>query len=196
MWKYFCKMKLILVLLISLFFLKCNSSSSYAKDRGNDFGDIGSISLDTSVGIELSISRVSAGIYRGRIITGCKFAKCYGADKVDDSSSTFLFFTNQRLKDEFYGKDHSIDSAYLFLRNKNYSIQTFNGDKERFTNYGRIKIRAGFIFGLSLEFNFLELADFVLGFVGLDFLDDDHNQYLEELIQKRKMRISKERKDK
>lgn len=179
-------MKLILFLFFISFFSQCKSSESNIKDRSNDSLEIVSFSFDSSFGAEINILGLSTGIYSGESIMGCYYSECF-RNSVNESSGTFLIFTSQTLKDD---KNFS-EEPYLFLRNKGYSIRGLNRDKIPLTYYGRIKVRAGFIFGFSFEFNFLELADFVLGFAGIDFLEDDYNQYIEELIQNRKRRLLK-----
>lgn len=174
-------MKNIFLSLICLLLFKCN----YLKDRCNDAGDIYSFSIDESVGAEVSLGKLTFGLFLGNSIVGCKYSECY-YETVDDSSETFKFFTYQRIG---YRQDSYKDSEgfpYLVFRNKLYSIDDHQRGKIPLTYYGRIKVRAGFSLGVSFEFNFLELADFALGFAGIDFLEDDYNQYIEELIQNRK----------
>lgn len=170
-------MKLILFILIFFLTNQCNSTKASVKDRRNDLGDIISFSFDESIGFELNAIGLSAGVYNGRSLNGCYYSSC-DFDSIAEYSSTFLVISGQKLKDDL----HLNGDNDFFLRNKKYSTYK----KIPLTYFGRIKVRAGFIFGLSLEFNFLELADFALGFAGIDFLEDDYNQYIEELIQNRK----------
>lgn len=183
-------MKIILFLIIFLFLFKGNFTEANLKDGCNDAGDIFSFYFDNSVGLEVSLGKLTFGLFGGNSIIGCKYSECDYLMS-NDYSSTFLIRSEQRVN---YSQDSYYDSKsfpYLVFRNKNYSIEDPQRGKLPLTYYGRIKVRAGFIFGFSFEFNFLELADFVLGFAGIDFLEDDYNQYIEELIQNRKRRLLK-----
>lgn len=173
-------MKLILFLLSILLLFQCQTTKSNFKDRTNDAGDIFSFSFDESIGFEINLIGLTGGIYTGQSSSGCYYSTCF-LKSINEFSSTFLIFSSQQLIDK---RDHH--ENYYFLRNKKYSIKKILLGKAPLTYYGRIKVRAGFFFGLSFEFNFLELADFALGFAGIDFLEDDYNQYIEELIQNRK----------
>ncbi len=175
-------MKIFYLIIISLL-INCSSvQKNFAGDRGNDFGDIASISLDKGLGIQISVGPLSSGIGINCVNTGYKYAKFLNSS---DYSETFILgYKNNQLfhSEDFVFTDSIPQDDYYILRNKTYR----SSDPFKKNLYGRIKIRAGLLFGATVEFNFYELFDFIVGFWGYDPLDDDWNTYYEKIIQAEK----------
>lgn len=179
-------MRILFVAICITLLTNCSTSQkNFAGDRGNDFGDIASLSYGVGFGFQISVSSISTGIGINATAFGFKHSDFFGTltfenKCVSDASGTFLFGykNNEGLHREEFGVcDHYIDS--YFLRNKAYKIR----DPFKKNLYGRVKIRAGIIIGATVEFNFYELYDFIVGFWGYDPLDDDWNIYYEKIIQ-------------
>jgi hypothetical protein len=160
--------------------LNCVSLKSYFQDRLNDTYDVFAFSIDRVgygvlplFGSKVDISIFSFGLYFGESILGCKYSKCYSNHEVNDSSQTFFIFSEEQFND--------LDSAYYISRNKtSLRRNSFFTEKSSPTEYGRVRLRFGFIFGISLEFNFIEAIDFAIGFFGIDILNDDYHEFIEK----------------
>lgn len=180
-------MKIFYLIIISLL-INCSSvQKNFAGDRGNDFGDIASISYGVGFGLQISVSSLSTGIGISATAFGYKHSNFLGTltrdNCVSDATGTFLFGykNNGGLHHEEFGVcDQYID--YYFLRNKAYAAD----DPFKKNLYGRVKISAALLIGATVEFNFYELFDFIVGFWGYDPLDDDWNTYYEKIIQAEK----------
>ena len=73
-------------------------------------------------------------------------------------------------------------------RKKTYT----KGGKLPLAEYGRISANAGAAYGLGFEFNFLEMGDFLTGFVGYDLLNDELTAKAMQKIRKENMLSSNE----
>lgn len=184
-------MKLYSVIIV-IFLFNCSSvQKNFVKDRGNDLGDIVSISYGVGFGLQISISSISAGIGVSATSFGFKYSDFLGTltqdNCVSDSTGTFLFGYENRKG--FHSEEFGFCKEYLdyyLLRNKAYKAT----DPFKKNLYGRIKINAALIVGGTVEFNFYELFDFWGGFFGYDLLDDDWNQYYEKIIQAEKAKLN------
>ena len=171
-------------LIIVIFLFNCSTiHKNFIKDRGNDLGDIASISYGVGFGLQISVSAISTGLGVNATAFGFKHSDFFGTltqDKcVSDSTGTFFFGYGNRKG--FHSEEFGVCKYYL-LRNKAYK----STDPFKKNLYGRIKINAALIIGATVEINFYELVDFVAGFFGYDPLDDDWNGFYEKIIQAEK----------
>ncbi len=169
--------KQFVIILLGIYFLHCAGSGNYIKDRGNDLGDIVSVSLDAGLGVSGSIGPVSSGLgFHGNIL-GCKYSYC---GSYNDASGTILLgWQNKYLihKEEF----GLYEDEYFVFRGKRYLANDPQKRVFPVSSYGRVRIRIAILLGFTIEFNFLELTDFLLGIGGVDILEDDWNTYYETL---------------
>ncbi|HMV79334.1 MAG TPA: hypothetical protein PKN56_02840 [Leptospiraceae bacterium] len=183
-------------------FSNCVSISNYFQNRGNDFLDIVSLQINQgSTGAEITAGPVLFGLHRGEEVYGINLKNAefcisrpysefesrikadmsrrgenYNYYKCNWHSSSILVFYQEKYSPS--GGD-SIFPNHNSYRNdkKKYEEATFDnfGDNKSISRYGRIGGKAGAsIIGVAIEFNVLEVFDFVLGIVGIDILDDDH----------------------
>ncbi|WP_167883461.1 hypothetical protein, partial [Leptospira wolffii] len=159
-----------------------NCTSAYIRDRANDLSDIAGVSIDTSVGASASVGPLTVGAIIAQSIARTRNGTaCFAADI--DSRTYFGLLdpgSNQRCTDAqatfILGLQNSIllhlatvSDRKLLERRKTYGESL----TPPLFYYGRLKIRAGLGLGASIELNWLEAIDFVFGFFGIDFLDDD-----------------------
>lgn len=186
----FLKMRFLLFAFLSLFISCSSTQKNFAADRGNDFADIVSISYGVGLGVQVSASSLSFGFGVNATPLGYKNSNWYGSltrsDRcISDTHATFFFGykNDQGLHFEEFGICDEYIGDYLF-RNKAYK----STDPFKKSQYGRVKISAALIVGGTVEFNFYELFDFIIGFGGYDPLDDDWNAYYEKIIQAEKVK--------
>lgn len=180
--KFFCVFGL-----FSLLVYCSTTQKNFAGDRGNDFADIASFSYTPGIGLQVSTSTVSTGIGAHGTVIGFKNSYWFGSlhpesnKCISDINATFLigYENNRGLHFEEFGQCESYYDHYYLFRNKAYK----STDPFKKNLYGRVKISAALLIGATVEFNFYELYDFIVGFWGYDPLDDDWNIYYEKIIQ-------------
>jgi hypothetical protein len=179
---------------IFLYVLNCSSSNSYLKDRGNDLADIADISIGAGLtleavvytgeynnGIGICSNENSIGFFRGDlnnklntyIAAGPTF-KIMGVSTNEFSTqkqNSYKFFRKKELDESFVGK---------IKRSNSYKIVS------RETNIPKSqKTRIGFKVAYFLSFRFVlytgEIADFFLGWFGVDIYNDDYHKNIEKM---------------
>ncbi|MCE9600567.1 MAG: hypothetical protein K8S54_21595 [Spirochaetia bacterium] len=158
-----------LFVLTPLLLLTCTTYST--RDRFNDAADIAGFSLDTSIGAQASFSGATVGVYAG----GAMFGIHNGGTDAHPFDMTLLggLGCNTLLHIEDF--DPEFDNEYALFRNKTHCAD--RAARMQAYDYGRLRIRAGVLLGLSFELNLFELVDFLTGFGGVDLFDDDWNEY-------------------
>ncbi len=186
-------MRLKLLFIFLSLVINCSTiQKNFAGDRGNDFADIVSISYTPGLGLQVNAGSVSAGIGIHQTGIGFKNSYWFGflhpeSNKcVSDLSATLFlgYKNNQGLHFEEFGQCESYFDNYYLFRNKVYK----STDPFKKYLYGRVKISAALLLGATVEFNFYELFDFIVGFWGYDPLDDDWNSYYEKIIEAEKVK--------
>ncbi|EQA43854.1 hypothetical protein LEP1GSC050_2801 [Leptospira broomii serovar Hurstbridge str. 5399] len=86
-----------------------------------------------------------------------------------------------------HGEELSLyNDEYFIFRGKRFLTVDLRKRSFPISSYGRVRLRIAFLVGLTLELNFLELVDFLLGFGNVDILEDDWNAYYTNLSKKEK----------
>jgi hypothetical protein len=178
-------MRFLFLTVVVLLLINCSTTQkNFAGDRGNDFGDIASISFSSGLGLQISTGTISTGIGFHQTVIGFKNSYWFGSlTCASDMHATFLVGDDkQGLHFEKFGICNEEYVNHYLFRNKAYQ----STDPFKKNLYGRVKISAALLIGATVEFNFYELFDFIVGFWGYDPLDDDWNTYYEKIIQAEK----------
>lgn len=190
-----------LFLILICLHLNCANGSAYIRDRSNDLSDIVGVSVDTSIGASASVGPVTTGVIVAQSFSRIRNGTvCFSTGNVieraiyglldpsgyecNNAQATFLVgFNNESTLHR-----EAMQGQELARRRKRLGRPT----QPPLYFYGRLKVRAGLGLGVSVELNWLEAVDFIFGFFGIDFLDDDIHAKTIELHRLRKKRIAED----
>ncbi len=172
---------IILILMLGLA-TACASTTARSRDRLEDAGDIAGFSLDfLSAGLTASAGPVSAGAGVHNSSRGHRSGGDPGGS-VHRATLGLGFGCDWLLHREAVGISRfptpEVPAEYV-LRHKQSCTDS---DDPEFALYqwGRLQLSLGLgVMGFTVELNWLEFLDFLAGFAGVDFLDDDAASYYE-----------------
>ena len=167
--------------ILLLLILNCKSLSSYTKDRGSDLLDSGEISVGYNPlsflipSITIGIGTASFGIKTGATTS---IGLENGTMGIHESKSVIIgiaIYEEQRTLSL-----DGIEEKYMF-RNKSFCVESNlytecrGKGKPSSAKYTRISFEIGWLaLHTRIAINPGELADFFLGFVGIDLYGDDY----------------------
>lgn len=155
--------------------LSAASCLSFAQDRVSDLADTVTLTVGSAYGAVARIGPLHAGVeYKTREseigIRGGEFS-VFRTRVVDVPAGSCGIGVPNILG--VYSTDSQTSeieqtNARMIMRHKQYGMDDFPA-----TRFGAVGFSAGACLSFRFELNALEIIDFVLGIVGLDFMDDD-----------------------
>ena len=159
-------MKLAVLLLAALLASGC---SGYWRQRANDLADIGRLNVGAGYGASVDASatryaRFSAGSYENTTKAGF-VGREGGVWEEERHGIAFIAGYTETSREPIYG------NAYVPEQDPASGLQSAWADRERGVTEFTISLHA--LVGLEVGFDPGQLADFVLGFAGIDIYGDD-----------------------
>lgn len=152
-------MKKLLVLLCPYLLFGC----AYVEDRGRDAADMITVAAEfPSVGIAVSSAYVGFGVYGGDGHGVGLRSGALGAYDFEEGIWCWAIWSKSLRPSES-------DQA----RGKGYRVDLCGHSSGGRFNSGQAEVAVGVGPGVRVGVNFVEILDFILGFVGIDLCDDD-----------------------
>ena len=143
------------ILIPALIFLM-SGCSSYWEDRRNDLNDFIHADLELfSTGVKANIGPIGPGLYMHDFMhnKGIKYKLGLGGLETTGTEASHFLIIAAPIKEN--------------------RVRSRWGYGEEYPHFGSIGVNLGIITGFAVRVDILEFFDLLLGFTGLDFMEDD-----------------------